>query len=126
MRKTSLVLGLCVFSLGARAMAQPQPARNTALRFEVTLAPGVLSHPVSGRVLVALSTNLEAEPRLSIGQTGLKATRILGADADKLYLGLNRTIFTASRSGTGVNRACIFLSTSATPSPATIASECAF
>jgi hypothetical protein len=49
-----------------------------------------------------------------------------GADADKLYLGLNRTIFTASRSGTGVNRACIFLSTSATPSPATIASECAF
>ena len=47
-----------------------------------------------------------------------------GADADKLYLGLNRTINNASRTGTGVTQACIFLSTSTTPNPATIAAEC--
>lgn len=48
-----------------------------------------------------------------------------GADADDLYLALNRTVGSASRSGTGVNRACIFLSTSVSPTPATIAAACA-
>ena len=47
-----------------------------------------------------------------------------GADADKLYLGLNRTINNASRTGIGVMWACIFLSTSTIFNFATIAVEC--
>lgn len=46
-------------------------------------------------------------------------------DADKLYLGLNRTIGSSIRTGTGVNRACIFLSTAVSPSPSVIAAACA-
>lgn len=47
-----------------------------------------------------------------------------GTWADDIFVGLNRTVGTASRSGSGVQRACFFLSTSATPSTAAIAAAC--
>lgn len=49
-----------------------------------------------------------------------------GNYADFLYLGLNRTYGSAARSGSGITKACVFLSTSATPAAATIAAECGF
>ncbi|MCP4589542.1 MAG: trypsin-like peptidase domain-containing protein [bacterium] len=48
-----------------------------------------------------------------------------GLDADLWYAGLNRTVGTASRSGTGVNRACFVLSESTTPDPAILTDLCA-
>jgi hypothetical protein len=49
-----------------------------------------------------------------------------GAYEDKLYVGLNRTYGSASRSGSGVQRACFFLSTDSSPNFSTIGSECGF
>lgn len=47
-----------------------------------------------------------------------------GADANRWYVGLNRTVASASRSGTGVNKACFVLSTTTSPSAATLSSLC--
>jgi hypothetical protein len=47
-----------------------------------------------------------------------------GADANRWYIGLNRTVGSASRSGTGVTKACFVLSTTTSPSPATLSSLC--
>ena len=47
-----------------------------------------------------------------------------GVDADRWYVGLNRTVAASYRNGTGVNRACVVLSTTTSPSSATLASLC--
>ena len=47
-----------------------------------------------------------------------------GANANLWYVGLNRTVYSSSRSGTGVNRACFVLSTTTSPSPATLSALC--
>lgn len=47
-----------------------------------------------------------------------------GADADLWYVGLNRTVASSSRSGTGVNKACFVLSTTTSPSPSVLSSLC--
>jgi hypothetical protein len=70
-----------VLVLGALAAQDPPAARITALRFEVTVAKGLLAEPTDGRVLVALSRTMKAEPRLGIGHYGLDSSPLLGADA---------------------------------------------
>src|SRR5947209_17273529 len=58
------------------------------LRFEVTAAPGLIPQPVNGRVLVVMARSARgpfrrgAEPRFSVGDTGLDAPPVLGRDAD--------------------------------------------
>jgi hypothetical protein len=47
-----------------------------------------------------------------------------GIWADDLFVGLNRSIGTSTRSGSGLDEVCFFLSTSATPSAATIDAAC--
>lgn len=47
-----------------------------------------------------------------------------GADANFWYVGLNRTVYNASRSGTGANRACFVLSATTAPAPATLSALC--
>jgi hypothetical protein len=69
-------LGVAV--LGVSAAADPPPA--TGLRFEVTVAPGLLPKPTDGRLLVVLGRGGPREPRSSIGATGLGAPPLLGAD----------------------------------------------
>lgn len=49
-----------------------------------------------------------------------------GAYANTMYVGLNRTYGDATRSGSGVTRACIFLSPSATPNAGDVNSYCGF
>ncbi|MEM9556596.1 MAG: hypothetical protein AAGC60_20220 [Acidobacteriota bacterium] len=49
-----------------------------------------------------------------------------GLYEDKIYVGLNRTVGSSGRSGSGIQRACVVLSTASTPSPATVTSECGF
>lgn len=48
-----------------------------------------------------------------------------GLYADNLYVGLNQVV-DGGRVGTGVQRACVFLSTSTNPSTSTVNSECRF
>lgn len=47
-----------------------------------------------------------------------------GADASKWYVGINRTVGSAYRSGSGTNRVCFVLSTTTAPSAATLNSLC--
>jgi hypothetical protein len=69
------------------AAAEPPRAKSTALRFEVSVAPSLLSTATDGRILVAISRNAKVPPRRGIGQTGMTAGPLLGADAKALASG---------------------------------------
>src|SRR5207248_5100347 len=58
------------------------------LRFEVTVAPTLLAEPADGRMLVALSRDKKAQPRRSIGETGMNVPPVLGADATAFRSGV--------------------------------------
>jgi S-formylglutathione hydrolase FrmB len=51
------------------------------LRFEVTVAAGLLPTPQDGRLLVVLSPQADGDPRRHLGETGLDSAPVLGADA---------------------------------------------
>lgn len=70
-----------VLVLGVLFAQEPPAAGITALRFEVTVAKGLLAEPADGRVLVALSRDTKAEPRLGMGHYGSNSLPLLGADA---------------------------------------------
>jgi hypothetical protein len=76
-----LACGLLASLLTAVA-AQTPAAKDTPLRFEVHVAPGLLAAPADGRVLVVLGRGDKPEPRRSIGRTGMKTPPVLGADAN--------------------------------------------
>jgi hypothetical protein len=63
------------------------PEDRTALRFEVSVADGLLAGPTDGRVLVVLAKQGRPEPRTHIGQTGMHVPPLLGADARGLKAG---------------------------------------
>ncbi|HEY7426039.1 MAG TPA: alpha/beta hydrolase-fold protein [Gemmataceae bacterium] len=75
-RVTALILFVLVFAPGSAADVPPQ----TSLRFEVTVARGLLPIPQDGRLLLVLDRKKRPEPRHAIGQPGLKAPPILGRD----------------------------------------------
>jgi hypothetical protein len=66
----------------------PATAKATGLRFEVSVAPGLINAPRSGRLLVVLSREARPEPRFSISRTGLKTPPYLGTDLDGLQNGV--------------------------------------
>jgi hypothetical protein len=68
--------------------AAAAPTTSTALRFEVTMAPGLLPGPQDGRLLVVLGRQERPEPRQRIGATGMDAAPVLGADATGLAPGV--------------------------------------
>ncbi|MEE8522306.1 MAG: hypothetical protein V3T72_00110 [Thermoanaerobaculia bacterium] len=47
-----------------------------------------------------------------------------GSDADRWYVGLNRTVYSSSRNGTGVDQACFVLSTTTSPSASVLSALC--
>jgi hypothetical protein len=70
-----LLLGLACLGQGHGATP------TTTLRFEVTVAKGLLASATDGRVLVVLSKDRESEPRDSIGEVGMNTPPVLGRDA---------------------------------------------
>ncbi len=72
-----LLLGQAKTS-GQQAEAQVHP--STSLRFEVSIAKGLVSKPQNGRLLVVLSPRNRPEPRRTIGNTGLNAPPVLACD----------------------------------------------
>jgi hypothetical protein len=66
--------------------------KTTTLRFEVSVAPGFLSGPTHGRLLVVLARSAQVEPRLIIGNTGLQTPPVLGTDANDRTEGLLGTL----------------------------------
>ncbi|HEY7309072.1 MAG TPA: alpha/beta hydrolase-fold protein [Gemmataceae bacterium] len=79
-----LILLLVVLHPGLDAGAAP----NTALRFEVTVAEGLLPVPRDGRLLLVLDRNQRPEPRRAIGQPGLKSPPLLGRDVRDFAAGV--------------------------------------
>ena len=65
-------------------LVSPRPARS---RFEIQLAPGVSSEPISGRLLLILGSSSQEEPRESMTATGLQSPPRLGRDVKKLEAG---------------------------------------
>jgi hypothetical protein len=84
MRRVLCVLLLPFALLAVRA---GEPPTRTALRFEVSVAKGLLDAPTDGRVFVVLATDEKTEPRAFIGETGLRVPPVLAADADRLASG---------------------------------------
>src|SRR3977135_898664 len=58
-------------------------AQPSSLRFEVTIAPGLVSSPRRGRLFVVRGRASQPEPRLTIGQTGLDASPVFARDIGK-------------------------------------------
>lgn len=69
--------------------AQREVASTDSLRFEVTIAQGLISNPQNGRLLVFLGRAASPEPRLQAGDTGLDATPILARDANAFAPGVS-------------------------------------
>jgi hypothetical protein len=61
---------------------------SSPLRFEVNIAPGLVSTPQNGRLFVVMSLKGQAEPRLTIGQTGLDASPLFGRDVNGFASGV--------------------------------------
>jgi S-formylglutathione hydrolase FrmB len=79
---TRRALGWLAFALFGAGLAAADPPA-TGLRFEVTVAPGLLPKPTDGRLLVVLGKpTADGEPRDSIGDTGRDAPPLLGADVN--------------------------------------------
>src|SRR5262249_37264038 len=79
MKKTNfLALLVPLILLGAIANTSP----SSSLRFEVHIATGLISSPQNGRLFVVMSLKGQAEPRLTIGQTGLDASPLFGRDVN--------------------------------------------
>jgi hypothetical protein len=76
--KTSHFLGAAVILLAS--LQTPATPQSTALRFEVTIAGGLNSSPQNGRLFVVISSKSQPEPRLSVGQTGMDASRMVARD----------------------------------------------
>ena len=100
MRRSLCLLALVVPLAGALVGGGvAAPVRRTSLRFEVSVAKGLLAAPTDGRVLVVLSDRAKPEPRVFIGQTGMSNPPVLGADArglkagDKVVLDESSAIF---------------------------------
>ena len=85
--KKSLIAAGMVLALTSLYAAKHN-ARTTALRFEVTVAQGLIASPQSGRLFVVMSPKSQPEPRLTIGQTGLDASPVLGRDVKNFATGV--------------------------------------
>ena len=74
------------------AHATSQKTRPASLRFEVSVARGLISSPQSGRLFIVMSLRNQPEPRLTIGQTGLNASPLLGRDIKNFAPGVTGII----------------------------------
>jgi hypothetical protein len=73
--------------LSAAPVRRGTPEGETELRFEVTVAPGLLEAEEDGRILVVLALQQTPEPRRSLGQTGHDAAPVLARDVSKFAPG---------------------------------------
>jgi hypothetical protein len=55
-------------------------SESSSPRFEISVAPGLVSSPQNGRLFVVVSLKGQQEPRLTVGETGLDAPPFFGRD----------------------------------------------
>jgi hypothetical protein len=69
------------FAVVLSLLNAPAPkADSTALRFEITVAAGLINAPQNGRVFVVITPKAGIEPRMMIGQTGMDAAPMFARD----------------------------------------------
>jgi hypothetical protein len=94
MRRLAWIGGIVLASLVLVLSPAPDgigsPATN--LRFEITLAPGLLAAPQDGRVLVVLGRHKGEESRHRIGDTGMDAPPLMGVDVKGFAPGVKAVI----------------------------------
>jgi hypothetical protein len=84
------LISVCLLSLlyfSAAALAQ-----TTSLRFEITVARGIVSVPPKGRLLVFINRKGEREPRFDFRDPGLSAPPALAKDVENLVPGSGNAI----------------------------------
>jgi hypothetical protein len=89
--KTSHVFGTALLILISVQSPAKTPHSNL-LRFQITIAPNLGSSPQNGRLFVVMSARNQPEPRLTIGQTGLDASLLLGRDIRNFGLGVTGSL----------------------------------
>jgi hypothetical protein len=67
-------------------------AQTTALKFEVTIARGLISAPQKGRLFVFLNRKGENEPRLDYQGVGLDAPPMLAKDVENFAPGSTKIV----------------------------------
>jgi hypothetical protein len=88
----AMVASLSLLSATGDPPQAAKPLDRTGLRFEITVARGLLSAPQDGRLLVVFGRQRRPDPRLTVGQTGLQAPPILGADVKGFNTGVKAVI----------------------------------
>jgi len=89
--KKSQVLG-AVLLLLASAHTPARTTQPTTLRFEITIAAGLTASPKNGRLFVVMSQRSQPEPRRTIGQTGLDASRMVARDVKDFGPGVTASV----------------------------------
>src|SRR5947207_5307635 len=89
MRKTILLASVLMALI---LLIAAHGAQSSSLRFEVTVAPGLVSSPQSGRLLVVVSARNQPEPRLTVGATGLNASPVFARDIANFSTGTTGVI----------------------------------
>jgi len=77
MAKTLLLLSLNLLAIVLAHSSAPMAAATT-LRFEITVAPGLICTPQSGRLFVVMSRQLTDEPRQHFSDSGLDGPSVVG------------------------------------------------
>jgi hypothetical protein len=74
------------------ASAASQAAETTALKFDVSIKPGLVSTAQTGRLFVILATNQKQEPRIALGSTDTNAPFVIARDVEGLAPGATATL----------------------------------
>lgn len=85
--KKSFIFGLALATL-ALIQTPPQTAATASLRFEVTVAQGLISSPQNGRLFVLMNRSSRPEPRLTATVTGIQAPPRLARDINNFAPGV--------------------------------------
>ncbi len=67
--------------------AVTEDANANSLRFEITLAAGLLEKPQNGRLFIVLGKGPQPEPRMLIGRTGMDAAPVFARDVNEFSTG---------------------------------------
>jgi hypothetical protein len=85
--KKRLIPGFALVIL-ALIQTPPQTAAFASLRFEITVAQGLISSPQNGRLFVMMNQSSQPEPRLTATDTGTDAPPRLARDIDNFAPGV--------------------------------------
>jgi hypothetical protein len=83
--------GLALIIL-ALIQAPARTAAPTALRFEVTIARGLIASPQDGRLFVVMNRASQPEPRFAVGNPDMDAAPVLGRDVNNFAPGVTSVV----------------------------------